>query len=82
MVLEKTFESLLESRETKPVSLEGNQPCILFRRADDEAEAPILWLPNAKSQLIGKDPELGKTEGRRRGRQRTRWLDGIKTQWT
>ena len=48
-----------------------------------EAEAPILWLPNAKSQLIGKDPELGKTEGRRRrGRQRTRWLDGIKTQWT
>ena len=43
-------------------------------RTDAEAEAPILWPPDAKSQLIGKDPDAGK---RRRGRQRMRWLDGI-----
>ena len=42
-----------------------------------DAEAPILWPPNAKSSLIGKDLMLGKTEGRRRGRQRMRCLDGI-----
>ena len=43
-----------------------------------EAEAPILWPPDAKSQLIGKDPDAGKDEGRRRrGQQRMRWLDGI-----
>jgi len=41
------------------------------------AEAPVLWPPAAKNQLIGKDLMLGKMEGRRRGRQRTRWLDGI-----
>ena len=45
---------------------------------DAEAEAPILWPPDAKNWLIGKDPVLGKIEGgRRRGRQRMRWLDGI-----
>ena len=45
---------------------------------DAEAEAPILWPPDAKSQLIGKDPDAGKDEGRRRrGKPRTRWLDGI-----
>ena len=48
------------------------------RRTDTEAEAPILWPPDAKRQLTGKDPDLGKTEGRRRrGRQRMRCLDGI-----
>ena len=49
--------------------------------ADSEAEAPILWLPNVKRQLIRKDPDAGKDAGKeggsRRGRQRTRWLDGI-----
>ena len=45
---------------------------------DAKAEAPILWPPDAKSQLIGKDPDAGKDEGRRRrGKPRTRWLDGI-----
>ena len=45
---------------------------------DAEAEAPIIWPPDAKSQLIGKDPDAGKDEGRRRrGKPRTRWLDGI-----
>ena len=45
---------------------------------DAEAEAPILWPPDVKSQLTGKDSDAGKIEGRRRrGRQRMRWLDGI-----
>ena len=47
-------------------------------RTDVEAETPILWPPDAKNWLIGKDPDLGKIEGwRRRGQQRMRWLDGI-----
>ena len=55
-----------------------NQPWMFIRRTDAEAEAPILWPPDAKSWLIGKDPGSGKIEGRRsRGRQRMRWLDGI-----
>ena len=54
----------------------GDQPRISTGRTD--AEDPILWPPDAKSQLIGKDLMLGNTEGRRRrGRQRMRWLDGI-----
>ena len=44
---------------------------------DAEVETPILWPPDVKSQLIGKDSDSGKTEHRRRGRQRTRWLDGV-----
>ena len=47
-------------------------------RTDDEAETPILWPPDAKDWLIGKDLRLGKIEGgRSRGQQRMRWLDGI-----
>ena len=62
--------------ETQPVHPRGDQPRISTGRTD--AEAPILWPPDAKSQLIGKDLMLGNTEGRRRrGRQRMRWLDGI-----
>ena len=52
-------------------------PCTLIGRTDAEAEAPIFWPPDGKSRLIGKGPVLGKIEGRRRGRQRMRWLDGI-----
>ena len=56
----------------------GNQPRIVIGKTDAEAEAPILWPPDAKSLFIGKTLMLGKTEGRRRrGRQRMRWLDGI-----
>ena len=57
VVLEKTLESLLESKETKPVNLKGNQLWILFGRTD--AEAPILWPPDVDSWLIGKDPDAG-----------------------
>ena len=47
-------------------------------RTDVEAETPMLWPPDARSQLTGKDPDVGKIEGgRRRGQQRMRWLDGI-----
>ena len=72
----KTLESPLDSKENKPVNPKGNQPWIFIGRTD--AEAPILWSPDAKSQLIGKTLVLGKIDGRRiRGWQRTRWLDGI-----
>ena len=60
VVLEKTLESLLDSKETKKVNLKGNQPWMFTGRTDAETEAPILWPPDAKSQLIGKDPDAGK----------------------
>ena len=63
MVLEKTLESPLDCKEIKPVDLKGNQPWILIGRTDAEAEAPILWSPNAKSQLTGKDTDVGKDWG-------------------
>ena len=60
MVLEKTLESLLDSKEIKPVNPKGNQPRIFIGRTDADAEAPILWLPDAKNGLTGKDPDAGK----------------------
>ena len=59
-MLEKTPESPLSSKEIKPVNLKGNQPLIFIGRTDVEAEAPIVWPPDEKNQLIGKDPEAGK----------------------
>ena len=55
--------SLLDSQEIKPVDPKGSQPWIFVGRTDAEAEAPVLWPPNAKSQLIGKDPDAGKDWG-------------------
>ena len=60
MLLEKTLESPLESKEIKPVNPKRNQPWILIKRTDAEAEAPIVWPPDVKSQLIEKDPDAGK----------------------
>ena len=60
MVLEKTLESPLDSKEIKVVNPKGNQSGIFTGRTDAEAEVPILWPPEAKSQLTGKDPETGK----------------------
>ena len=60
MVLEKTLESSLDSKEIKPVNPKGNQACIFVGRTDAEAEAPILCPPDAKSWLIGKDSDAGK----------------------
>ena len=59
MVLEKTLESPLDSKEVKPVNPGGNQSRISIERTDAEAETLILWLPDAKSQLIGKDSDAG-----------------------
>ena len=59
-VLEKTLESPLDCKEIKPVNPKGNQPWIFTGRTDAEAEAPILWPPDAKNRLIGKDPEAEK----------------------
>ena len=62
----------------KPVNPKGNQPWMFIGSPDVEAEAPILWPPDVKSWLIGKDPDAGKMEGnRRRKQQRMRWLDGL-----
>ena len=58
--MEKTFESLLDCKEIKSVNPKGNQLSILTGRTDAEAEAPILWPPDGKSRLVGKDPNAGK----------------------
>ena len=63
MVLEKTLESPLNSKEIKLVNSKENLPGILTWRADAEAEAPILWPPDVKSWLIGKDLDAGKDWG-------------------
>ena len=60
MVLEKTLESPLDYKEIEPVNPKGNQPLIFVGKSDAEAEAPIVWPPDGKSQLIGKDPDAGK----------------------
>ena len=77
VVLEKTLESPLDCQDIQPVHSEGDQPWDFFGRNDAKAETPVLWPPHAKSWLIGKTLMLGGIGGRRRGRQRMRWLDGI-----
>ena len=77
VVLEKILESPLESKEIKSVNPKGDQSWIFIRRPDVQAETPTLWPPDAKSWLIWKAPMIGKIEGRRRGQQTMRWLDGI-----
>ena len=78
VVLEKTLESPLDCKETKPVNSKGNLSWILIERTDDKAEAPILWSLMWRADLLGKTLMLGKTESkRRRGQQRIRWLDCI-----
>ena len=58
--VEKTPESLLDCKKIKPVNPKGNQSCIFTGRTDAEAEAPILWPPDAKNGLIRKDHDAGK----------------------
>ena len=60
VVLEKTLESPLDCKEIQPVHPKGNQSWIFIRRTDVEAEPPILWPPDTKSQFIRKDPDAGK----------------------
>jgi len=76
VVLEKTLESPLDSKDIKPVNLKGNQSWIFIGRTDDEA--PILWPPDVKSWLTGKDPDAGKDWGQEeKGTTEDEMLDGI-----
>ena len=59
VVLEKTLESPLHSKETQPVHAKGNQSWIFIGKTDAEAEAPILWPPDAENWLIGADSDAG-----------------------
>ena len=77
VVLEKTLESPLDCQEIKPVNPKGNQLWVFIGRTVTEAEAPILWPPDAKSQSLEETLMLGKTEAKERGWQRMRWLHGF-----
>ena len=75
VVLEKTLESPMDCKKIQPVHPKGDQSWVFIGRTD--VEIPILWPPDAKNWLIGNTLMLGKIKGRRRGRQRMGWLDGI-----
>ena len=78
MVLEKILESPLDCKEIQPVHPKGDQSWVFTGRTDVEAETPILGLLRQRADSLEKTLMLGKTEGgRRRGRQRMRWLDSI-----
>ena len=78
VMLVKTLESHLDSKEIQPVNSKGNQSWIFIGRTDAEAETAVFWPPDVKNQLIGKALMLGKIEGRgRKGWLRMRQLDGI-----
>ena len=84
VVLEKTLESPLDSKEIQPVNPKSNQPWICIGRTDVEAETPLLWPPDVKNWLIGKDPKSGNNwrqeeEGNDRGW--GGWMASL-TQWT
>ena len=74
-MLEKTLESPLDCKEIKPVNHKGNQSWIFLGGTNNEA--PILWPPNVKSPLNGKDPDAGKDWGQKKGTTRMRRLDSI-----
>ena len=88
VVLEKTLDSPLDCKEIQPVNLRGNQSWIFIRRTDAEAETPILWSPDVKSWLTGKDPDAGK-DWRREEKGMTEdemvgwhhWLNGTLPWW-
>ena len=63
VVWEKTLESPLDCKEIQPVHAKGDQSWVFIERTNAEAETPILWLPHAKSWLIGKDPDAGRNWG-------------------
>ena len=82
VVLERTLESPLHSKKIKPVNPKGNQPWIFIGRTDAEAEAPILWPPDVKSQLNGKNPDAGTDWGQEKTTSKDKvvgwhhWLNG------
>ena len=83
VVLEKTLKCLLDCKEIKPINPKGNQPWIFIGRTDAEAEAPILWLSDAKSWLTGKDWFWERLKARREGggREWDSWMASL-THWT
>ena len=89
LVLQKTLQSPLDSKKIKPVNPKGNQHWIFIGRTDTEAEVPILWSPDVKSQLIGKDPDAGKDWGQgQKGLTEDEmvgwhhWLNGHEFEWS
>ena len=89
VVLEKTLESPLDCKEIQPVHSEGDQPWDFLGRNDAKAETPVVWPPDAKSWLIGKDSDAGRdwvqeekgmTEDEMIGWHH--WLDGRESEWT
>ena len=89
VVLEKTLESPLDCKEIQLVHSKGDQPWDFFGRKDAKAETPVLWPPQAKSWLIGKDSDAGRdwgqeekgiTEDEMAGWRH--WLDGCESEWT
>ena len=87
VVLEKTLESSLDCKEIQPVHPKGSQSWIFIGRTDAEAEAPILWPPDAKKWLIGKDPDAGKDWRREKGMTESEMVgwhhrrDGHESEW-
>ena len=79
VVLEKTLESPLNCKEIQPVNRKGNQSWIFVGRTDAEAETPIIWPPNAKNWLTGKDPDSGKDW--RQEEKADGWMASL-TRWT
>ena len=77
MGLERTLEVPFECKEIQPVHPKGDQSWIFIGRTDAEAETPIFGHLMRRTDSLEKTLMLGKIEGRRRGRQRMRWLDGI-----
>ena len=78
VVLVKALESPLDSKEIKALNPKRNQPWIFIERTDFETETAILWPPDAKNRLTGKDPGAGRDwRQEKKGRQWMRWLDGI-----
>ena len=67
VMLEKTLQSPLDCKETKPVTPKGNQPWLFIGKTDAEVEALVLWPPDAKSQLIGKELDAGQDWGHEKG---------------
>ena len=88
VVLEKTLESPLDCKDIQPVHSEGDQPWEFFGRNDAKAETPVLWPPNVKSWLIGKDCDAGRDRGQEEKGMTEQWmagwhhwLDGCESEW-
>ena len=88
VVLKKTPDSPLDSKEIQPVHSEGDQPWDFFGKNDAKAETPVLWPPHAKSWLIGKDSDAGRDWGQEeKGTTKDEmagwhhWLDGRESEW-